>query len=1100
MFSEHNYTIKCSDDDIPIYPTSNITRSGGTAILWKKNIDHMIEPVIDGCDRILAITVSNGNNPIIIINTYMPTLGCSSANYDETLSEIEEIIAKYKEYTVIWTGDINADTNRNQTSNDKKLIKFCQSQQLSVSLHTPDCPTFHHFNGTSKSRLDMFIQREHDEIIRRVTVHTRPPTNYSMHDAVTATINFQKQASTVPPKKTNNKVSPPVRWDKMDKVKYRENTQVRLNALKALITDLPAEVITQRLNDILVHSAQEACPPPPPRRKHTKYRWRSAFKPLAINVNSAYLEYRKSGMSAEKLTKLQTAKKILRKAQRQAAARRRNDINSGIIAACQRNDKAEFYQLIKKQRKTGKRSINIHFDHHTEDTTSNSWASYFRDLATPKYDESFDQDYERYLHINYLLQYITTDGDMLPPVSRQQIESLVRQLKSNKASDIFGITSEHIKLASGEAIDIIHHLVNLSVHNSKLPDICKIGSLCPVPKKAKPPKQPNSYRRITITAIIGKIIELHIIGHTKSILDPIQSPLQFGFSRGCSPIYAALLLTEIIADAKDSNQSLMITFMDTSKAFDVVHHNGMLNAIHEQGIRGNLWHTYNSMYTNIKSVVKWEDEVSKPFNETQGIRQGGSSSSDIYKAGKNKLLGQLTLASTNHIGHIHTGAVMVADDLALTSYQPYEMQTGLNIAQLDASKERYKFNCDKTKTITINSKHEPLLYLNEKELGTSKCEPHLGIYRNTLGTNSDTINNRISSARRAIMSLLGAGLRGYYGTGPEAGMLKYKTYVLPTLIYGLEALILTGAETKQLESFHRQNLRCILSLPCSTAVEAVHFLSGIPPIEAEIHIKSLNLFRNIVAADIPSPPALLIRDVVIRQATMKISGSSSWTVYIKNLLNKYNLPQIIDLIASTPTKTSWAKTTKSAVYDFWTTSLRETKHRKTSLEYLNTTLCQINKIHCIYKGITCPLTVKKAIIKSLLLVKRYPLAASKVAGSKQNSTCPLCNHEDETTTHFILYCSKLANTRAPYMRHIMDTIRTYKIEITPECIVQLILDSSNLPRPDPRHEDICRNFIFKIHNERAILLGGTSKYKTHKPHINKHNTSMKTTSKDKRRS
>ena len=86
-------------------------------------------------------------------------------------------------------------------------------------------------------------------------------------------------------------------------------------------------------------------------------------------------------------------------------------------------------------------------------------------------------------------------------------------------------------------------------------------------KKGKSQKLLNNYRRITITSIIGKVIELHMLSHSRPILDPIQSPHQFGFSKGCSPIYAALLLTEIMAEASDLNQHLYITLLDTSKAF-----------------------------------------------------------------------------------------------------------------------------------------------------------------------------------------------------------------------------------------------------------------------------------------------------------------------------------------------------------------------------------------------------------------------------------------------------------------------------------------------------------------------------------------------------
>ena len=72
----------------------------------------------------------------------------------------------------------------------------------------------------------------------------------------------------------------------------------------------------------------------------------------------------------------------------------------------------------------------------------------------------------------------------------------------------------------------------------------------------------------------------------------MQSPHQFGFIKGCSPIYAALLLTEVVAEARDNKKELIVTLMDTSKPFDAVSHTGMLNAMYTQGVQnhyGAFW-------------------------------------------------------------------------------------------------------------------------------------------------------------------------------------------------------------------------------------------------------------------------------------------------------------------------------------------------------------------------------------------------------------------------------------------------------------------------------------------------------------------------------
>jgi hypothetical protein len=54
-----------------------------------------------------------------------------------------------------------------------------------------------------------------------------------------------------------------------------------------------------------------------------------------------------------------------------------------------------------------------------------------------------------------------------------------------------------------------------------------------------------------------------------------QSPLQFGFTKGVTPILATLALTEIIGDAMDSNKLLCVVSLDIRKGFDIVVHNSL---------------------------------------------------------------------------------------------------------------------------------------------------------------------------------------------------------------------------------------------------------------------------------------------------------------------------------------------------------------------------------------------------------------------------------------------------------------------------------------------------------------------------------------------
>ena len=143
------------------------------------------------------------------------------------------------------------------------------------------------------------------------------------------------------------------------------------------------------------------------------------------------------------------------------------------------------------------------------------------------------------------------------------------------------------------------------------------------------------------------------------------------------------------------------------------------------------------------------------------------------------------------------------------------MQSALAIqfvAQTDVKCERYKYSTDKAKRVVINSADPPELKLNGKPLGTSQKEVHIGIHRNSNNNNIETVDDRVKVARRAAYNLMGAGLCGLNGVGPEIASLEYDTYSMPSQhCYAdwslLDTLHVGKKELEKLETDHRKNLR-----------------------------------------------------------------------------------------------------------------------------------------------------------------------------------------------------------------------------------------------------------------------------------------------------
>ena len=70
-----------------------------------------------------------------------------------------------------------------------------------------------------------------------------------------------------------------------------------------------------------------------------------------------------------------------------------------------------------------------------------------------------------------------------------------------------------------------------------------------------------------MASIIGKVFEKLHLNAIEEQLGNAQSKLQRGFTKGTSPLYAALILTEAIAEAQDLKHPLYAAFLGRIKGF-----------------------------------------------------------------------------------------------------------------------------------------------------------------------------------------------------------------------------------------------------------------------------------------------------------------------------------------------------------------------------------------------------------------------------------------------------------------------------------------------------------------------------------------------------
>ena len=92
---------------------------------------------------------------------------------------------------------------------------------------------------------------------------------------------------------------------------------------------------------------------------------------------------------------------------------------------------------------------------------------------------------------------------------------------------------------------------------------------------------------------------------------------------------------------------------------------------------------------------------------------------------------------------------------------------------------------------------------------------------------------------------MSAGFHGNNGLDPSTCIHIMKTYVVPTLLYGLEVITPDKENLEKLEKFHKRMVKRILSLPQNAPDIVPYIISGLIPIEGQIHIKVLTFLYSI---------------------------------------------------------------------------------------------------------------------------------------------------------------------------------------------------------------------------------------------------------------
>ena len=201
----------------------------------------------------------------------------------------------------------------------------------------------------------------------------------------------------------------------------------------------------------------------------------------------------------------------------------------------------------------------------------------------------------------------------------------MRKINPNKATGSDGISGKMLLLCDDSVSIPLQIIYSNILSTSIYPDIWKLANVTPIFKKGD--KQLiNNYRPISLLPICGKILEKLIFNQLYSYLhaNNLITKNQSGFRPRDSTTNQLLFLIDEIHQAFDCTLSVEVrsVFLDISKAFDKVWHEGLVFKLEQNGISGSLLKLFQNYLNNRNQRVVLNGSSSEFSCIESGIPQG----------------------------------------------------------------------------------------------------------------------------------------------------------------------------------------------------------------------------------------------------------------------------------------------------------------------------------------------------------------------------------------------------------------------------------------------------------------------------------------------
>jgi exonuclease III len=768
---------------------------GGTGILWKDSMSHMVKPVDTGCDMLCSIKVTfSDESKVLLVNCYMPVDNYKQhevdAKFQVAVDHIERILIENSEVSsVLICGDLNIDLSRNN-SHAKCMWDFNERNQLVFSkLHTNAKYLYTYSdirnNKQIRSTIDQFIVSDNlfGSIMSVVNVGEQAANhgisalsndilNPSKHSVlkmvIKRPINYVKIEK---PRLESNHIA----WHKVTdkhKGKYADSItdllsvielpEAVINCHDVLCTDAEhkeqIEVYCIQLIDICLKAGEKSFPQVKSRYSKVIPGWKDNIQPMLEAALLKSWEYKQNGSPKEGplLEEMRKARHDYHYAIKHAK-RNENNIRKAKMAKCvAKNNNRDFWKEHEKVNRD-KRKRPPHVDNKTQnEDINNVFAKKYNTLYS---SNPSDEKIIKELNDNLRKDLENYNGKQ-HVIKVEQVSKAITKLKKDKSDGSKGLHSNHLIYAPYILnIHIALLLTAMHIHGYTPGDMLNGTILSILKDKLGNKCDSENYSGICLCSVISKLYEWIMVDEHRNILQ--TSNLQFSFKKKHSTVMCSMTLKETVKYYHNRGSKVFACFIDASKAFDRLRHDRLFELLRQRGLPPIVLCLIMDMYRRQSSRTVWDDCYSDYFGARNGVRQGGVASPILFTIYMDELLLRLERTKVGcYIGHEWYGSVGYADDVELQCPSIKGLQILVDTCSEFGEDYGVLYNSKKSMCMVFSIGKQtdlstmPKIYLNGKALSWVNKVKHLGIYLTSDLSEDEDIRHKQSDFIGRVNSLM----------------------------------------------------------------------------------------------------------------------------------------------------------------------------------------------------------------------------------------------------------------------------------------------------------------------------------------------------------